>query len=78
MQVTADGYAVKISWKQSELTRYSKKLKNADNLQDLLPSDAKITYTVKMTSKDKSVHSVYRYLKYICVFSIYLLSLLVG
>ena len=58
----ADGYAVKISWKQSELInkQYSEKLKSADKLHDLLPSDGKITYAVKMTSKDKTVHSVYR------------------
>ena len=62
IQVVADGYAVKINWKQPELTskQYSEKLKSTDNLQDLLPSDAKITYDVKMTSKDKTVHTVYR------------------
>ena len=61
-QVVGDGYAAKISWKQLEMTskQYSEKLKRADNLPDLVPSDGKITYHVKMTSKDKTAHTVYR------------------
>ena len=73
-QVVPDGYTVKISWRQPELInkQYSEKLKSADNLHDLLPSDGKIIYAVKMTSKDKTVDNIYRYLKCICVFLIYL------
>ena len=40
--------------------QYSEKLKRTDNLPDLVPDDSKVTYDVKMMSKDKTVHSVYR------------------
>ena len=62
IQVVAEGYSVKISWKQLELSskQYSEKLKSTDNLQDLLPNDVKVTYNVKMTSKDKPIHTIYR------------------
>lgn len=51
-----------ISWQHVELTsnQYSKKLKSGDNLQDLLPGDVKVVYSVKMTAKDKTVTTVYR------------------
>jgi len=60
--VKGDGYSASISWQHVELTnnQYSKKLKSGDNLQDLLPCDVKVVYSVKMTAKDKTVTKVYR------------------
>ena len=57
-----DGYAATITWKQLELAgkQYSEKLKRADNLPDLISDDSKVTYDVKMMSKDKAVHTIYR------------------
>ncbi|XP_065887672.1 fibronectin type-III domain-containing protein 3A-like isoform X2 [Dysidea avara] len=60
-EVKGDGYSVRVSWQHVELTsnQYSKKLKSSDNLQDLLPSDVKVVYSVKMTAKDKTITTVY-------------------
>ena len=61
-QVVRDGYAASITWKQLEMAskQYSEKLKRTDNLPDLVSDDSKVTYDVKMMSKDNTVHSIYR------------------
>ena len=61
-QVVRDGYTASITWKQLEMAskQYSEKLKRTDNLPDLVPDDSKVTYDVKMMSKDKTVHNIYR------------------